>query len=291
MLIKLVRHGLSMQNTDEVDSRYIGDHLIPLAGKGPGQARKAGKLVGADFIREALLYGSPYLRTRQTFGNMLVGAGLLDPDNLAALGDMSAIALLANAETMPIVTAASKSLSIADATIADALSQMHGKKVKLPNLELLAKGSADIARLLRDTASGAGMRYLEDVRLREMEHGLGNVSAQEILRQIHSYFFYRLANGGESPADAFDRICTFLESMMRQQRRRKNGKVLIVSHGLTIRCFVMRFLHLTIEDFALMRNPRNCDVITIGPTSEIENPQFKNGKYAVTGLRLVGVGR
>ena len=36
--------------------------------------------------------------------------------------------------------------------------------------------------------------------------------------------------------------CGFLESMMRQVIRKQEGRATIVTHGLTIRCFVMRFL-------------------------------------------------
>ena len=36
------------------------------------------------------------------------------------------------------------------------------------------------------------------------------------------------------------------EGMMRQVLRKNANRVLIVTHGLTIRCFIMRFLHLTV---------------------------------------------
>src|SRR5262249_30700603 len=88
-------------------------------------------------------------------------------------------------------------------------------------------------------------------------------------------------------SDCFDRICHFLDSMKRQSERKEKKNAMIVSHGLAIRCFVMRYLHLTIEDFDRMQNPKNCDIITIGPVGQIENPVFQNGKYAVSGLRLI----
>ena len=37
----------------------------------------------------------------------------------------------------------------------------------------------------------------------------------------------------------YDRTSNFLESMMRQVERKKTDRVLIVTHGLTIRCFIM----------------------------------------------------
>lgn len=285
MIIKLARHAISLANVGLVDSRHIGDHLIPLASKGPSQARRAGRLIGADFIKSASIYVSPYFRTRLSYGNILVGAGLAEASAIESIGDMVTLAKLANEEGMHAVTRLTDGLRIDDA------ARRMGKKSELPNLKLLSQKSAELAGILREITHAAGLRYLEDVRLREVEHGLGDVEEQELLRLIHSYFFYRLADGGESPADSFDRISTFLESMMRQVRRKKKQNVLIVSHGLTIRCFVMRFLHLSIEEFNLMRNPRNCDIITIGPKDEIENAQFTNGKWAVAGLRLVTDGK
>lgn len=63
--------------------------------------------------------------------------------------------------------------------------------------------------------------------------------------------------------------------------------VLIVTHGLTIRCFVMRFMHLTVEQFENLANPKNCDIITIEPALYMtEKPQFVSGKWGVSGLRF-----
>lgn len=280
MLIKLVRHGLSMQNTLEVDSRNIGDHLIPLDEKGPAPIRKSGRIIGADFIEDALLYCSPYLRTRQTFANLLIGSGIVKPSAFAEIGDLAALARLADAEGKQARTRGSRS-KIADAAVS------AGSAIKLPNLTMLSAQSGWLSEILSEVCADAGMRYLEDPRLREVEHGLADVSKQETLRKIHSYFFYRMADGGESPSDCFDRICHFLDTMKRQSVRKGKKKALVVSHGLAIRCFVMRFLHLTIEDFDRMQNPKNGDIITIGPVKRIEDPVFSNGKYAVSGIRLI----
>ena len=64
MLIKLVRHGLSKANTNEVDPLVIGDFRVPLCDAGIEQARAAGARLGADFLRSARIYTSPYLRAR-----------------------------------------------------------------------------------------------------------------------------------------------------------------------------------------------------------------------------------
>src|SRR5262245_4731955 len=78
--IKLVRHGESQANTGEVSARHIGGHLVGLTGRGGEQAREIGRSIGAGFFTDqALLYCSPYTRTRQTMANLLAGAGVSSP--------------------------------------------------------------------------------------------------------------------------------------------------------------------------------------------------------------------
>jgi broad specificity phosphatase PhoE len=211
LVIKLLRHGESEANTKKVDPRDVGDHLIALTEFGRDQARTAGQALGAALLREALVYCSPYLRTRQTLDGVFTGAG---------------------------VDAEAESICV-----------------------------------------------YEDPRLREIDIGYAELSAQMPLRRKHGWFWYRFA-GGESPADCFDRQCTFLESLMRQIERTNCRKVFICTHGMTIRCFVMRFLHLTVEQFEQLDNPDNCDVITIAPINQLTKPVFVHGKYGVEGIRL-----
>ena len=59
--------------------------------------------------------------------------------------------------------------------------------------------------------------------------------------------------------------------------------MLIVTHGLTIRCFVMRFLHLRVEDFDELANPSNCAVVTIADRDSLTDPLFTSGRWGVTG--------
>jgi broad specificity phosphatase PhoE len=145
---------------------------------------------------------------------------------------------------------------------------------------------------LTEIVAGCGLPPLaprrglyEDPRLREVEHGYEPSEPQEELRKRHGWFYYRF-RGGESPADCYDRTSSFLESMMRQVERKSAERVLIVTHGLTIRCFAMRFLHLSVEEFDVLANPHNCDVITIAEAASMVEPQFTSGRWGVTGLRM-----
>jgi broad specificity phosphatase PhoE len=208
LTIKLVRHGESDANIGKVTSQDFGDHAIPLSVRGHEQAREAGARIGHDFLDGALIYASPYRRTRETLAGIFEGSG---------------------------------------------------------------------------TATDAPGRVYEDPRLREVEHGYEDVATQNELRQRHGWFYYRF-RGGESPADCYDRASSFLESLMRQVERKHAERVLVVTHGLFIRCFVMRFLHLTVEDFDVLANPRNCDVITLADKTTLDSPQFTSGRWGVTGL-------
>lgn len=209
--IKLVRHGESDANIGKVHAYEAGDHAIPLSPNGIEQARDVGRRIGREFLDGALIYTSPYRRTRDTLREIYVGCGLEFPD--------------------------------------------------------VPRG------------------IYEDPRLREVEHGYEPIEPQEALRERHGWFYYRF-RGGESPADCYDRTSSFLESMMRQVERKKSDRVLIVTHGLTIRCFVMRFLHLSVEQFDSLANPHNCEIITLADHDDLADPLLRSGRWGVEGLRL-----
>jgi broad specificity phosphatase PhoE len=144
---------------------------------------------------------------------------------------------------------------------------------------------------LLDGASEGGadlrsdVRIYEDPRLREVEHGYDPVLPQEDLRKRHGWFYYRF-RGGESPADCYDRTSSFLESMMRQAERKITDRIVIVTHGLLIRCFVMRFLHLSVEEFDVLANPGNGAIVTLGDKTKLPACQFTSGSWGVDGLSL-----
>lgn len=125
----------------------------------------------------------------------------------------------------------------------------------------------------------------ENPLLREQDRGYQSEKEQLPLRQLHGWFWYRHA-GGESPADVHQRISMFLSSLYRHVEKTGKSRAVIISHGMTIRCFVMRFLNLSVEDFGRMRNPPNGAVIRIAAASAIAEPVFANPHWAVSGLTL-----
>jgi len=132
-----------------------------------------------------------------------------------------------------------------------------------------------------------GLDVYEDPRLREEERGFAPPNEQMPLRERHGWFYYR-HHGGESSADCYDRVSSFIDSMYREIGRQGETNVLIVAHGAVIRLFVMRFLHLTVEQFESLKNPANGSVVTIGLTESIDAPVFSSGKWSVEGLELRG---
>lgn len=82
LTIKLVRHGESDANLGKVTSQEIGDHAISLSDHGHEQAREAGRAIGRQWLAGALVYCSPYRRTRETLAALLDGARDEEDDDL-----------------------------------------------------------------------------------------------------------------------------------------------------------------------------------------------------------------
>jgi broad specificity phosphatase PhoE len=181
--IIMVRHGQSTGNAGIEDSNIVGDHNLRLTTTGIVQAQEAGMQINYD-MDNALVYTSPYRRTRETCQQAIIGSG------------------------------------------------------------------------------AKNVRVFEDPRLREVDHGYDDVEAQEEKRKIHGWFYYRFS-GGESPGDCYDRTSLAIDSIIRQAIRKNKDTAIIFSHGLTIRCIVARFLHLTVEEFEQMANPKNGAIIEI----------------------------
>ncbi len=108
-------------------------------------------------------------------------------------------------------------------------------------------------------------RYYEDPRLREQEWGQnmesreqGFIDKIEEYRDSYGHFYYRFRDGGESCADVFDRVSDFMNTMFRDfQKKDFPRNVVIVTHGMTMRLFLMRWFHSSVEEFESWGNPLN----------------------------------
>ena len=101
----------------------------------------------------------------------------------------------------------------------------------------------------------------EEPRLREQDWGnwqdRDDVRLQKAYRDAYGHFFYRFAQG-ESGADVYDRVGGFLESLYRSFEAPDHPpNVLLVTHGLAMRLFCMRWFHWTVAEFESLSNPGN----------------------------------
>ncbi|NGN68332.1 histidine phosphatase family protein [Streptomyces sp. A7024] len=107
------------------------------------------------------------------------------------------------------------------------------------------------------------VRVREEPRLREQDWGnwqdREEVQLQKVYRDAYGHFFFRFPQG-ESGADVYDRVGAFLESLHRSFDRPDHPEnVLLVTHGLTMRLFCMRWFHWTVPEFEALSNPGNAE--------------------------------
>lgn len=117
----------------------------------------------------------------------------------------------------------------------------------------------------------------EECRVREQD--FGNFQVEERMRIVKETrerfgrFFFRFPEG-ESAADVYDRVANFMESMWRDIDMKRFGQVdnsdtnlIIISHGLASRVFLMKWFKWSVDQFERLNNPGNCDfrVMQLGP--------------------------
>ena len=117
------------------------------------------------------------------------------------------------------------------------------------------------------TSERSQFNYREEPRLREQEWGYlrCNEDFDKICRERKEYgtFYYRIP-GGEAGTDVYDRINDLLGSMYRDfEDENYPSHCVLVTHGLTIRLFLMRFFHMTVEEFETMESPGNCSLVIL----------------------------
>ncbi|KAL1316734.1 hypothetical protein HN51_068885 [Arachis hypogaea] len=119
----------------------------------------------------------------------------------------------------------------------------------------------------------AGFR--EEPRLREQDFGnfqnREKMRVEKAMRQLYGRFFYRFPNG-ESAADVYDRITGFRETLRADinigrfqppAERHVDMSLVIVSHGLTIRVFLMRWFKWTVAQFEGLHNLNNGNMLVM----------------------------
>ncbi|KAM0046233.1 putative phosphoserine phosphatase [Helianthus debilis subsp. tardiflorus] len=124
-----------------------------------------------------------------------------------------------------------------------------------------------------DRSRIAGVR--EEPRVREQDFGnfqdQEQMKIQKAVRVRYGRFFYRFPNG-ESAADVYDRITGFRETLRTDidigrfqppGEQSPNMNLVIVSHGLALRVFLMRWYKWTVEQFEGLNNMKNGNVLVM----------------------------
>ena len=122
----------------------------------------------------------------------------------------------------------------------------------------------------------ANPTFNEEPRIREQEWGhlrsATETAAIIKARDAYGTFYFRIPDG-ESAADVYDRVSDFFGSLHRDFEKEDFAEnVIVVSHGLTIRLFLMKWFHWTVEQFELLANPRNCEIFVL---EKVENSKYK----------------
>lgn len=116
----------------------------------------------------------------------------------------------------------------------------------------------------------------EEPRMREQDFGNFQDSSMSKLKKERAgfgRFFFRFPNG-ESAADVYDRVTSFRETLRNDINfgrfncdvlgcRTDDCTVVIVTHGLTLRIFLMRWYKWTTDMFEKVHNPGNAELVVM----------------------------
>lgn len=105
-------------------------------------------------------------------------------------------------------------------------------------------------------------------RLREQDFGNyqdGGMKECKEARATYGRFFYRFPCG-ESGADVYDRVSNWFDTLYRDMDYGAidgDTTVVVVTHGLTARFFLMRWYHWSIACFERLKNPPNAQILVM----------------------------
>lgn len=286
-LILLIRHGESASNKDKSINQHTPNHLVPLTEAGWRQARHTGvellkllnldegadgivneltrkhaipddrrKLLKQDYKRlntskdsNIVFYTSPYRRTRETLKGVI--------DVLDEFNELNCGVTVCDGE---------KYLPLGNQRLA------HWQCPIFPSgIYENSESNTNIASM---DLSGGDHTYLhyrvkEEPRIREQDFGnFQEVSAMSHVmstRSSYGHFFFRFPQG-ESAADVYDRCASFQETLFRHFERgskKKRDVVALVTHGIYLRVFLMKWFRWTYEEFESMTNVPNGSIVVM----------------------------
>lgn len=242
MRIFLIRHGESEANLDKGLNASLADHKIRLSERGQEEAKTAGKVLTQHLIDTII------------------------PAELA----LQAARFTRNA--------AGETVSF----LPEGFRPIHFRLWQSPydRTRQTADGVWSSLQQIADIP-GISLDRREDDLLREQSFGLFDGIPDEDLpvllpREHAQYRKFEQQQGryfaqmpmGESRADVSQRLRTFFGSIQRDREiteDRQHGieNIIVVSHGVTIRCFVKEWCHYRYEWIEEEKNPANCSIRVI----------------------------
>uniref|UniRef100_A0A7S0SR39 Phosphoglycerate mutase (2,3-diphosphoglycerate-dependent) n=1 Tax=Chromulina nebulosa TaxID=96789 RepID=A0A7S0SR39_9STRA len=129
------------------------------------------------------------------------------------------------------------------------------------------------ALMIKELSNNNVITVREEPRLTEQQFG-NFQKAEDMIRYKKERgqfgrFYYRFPDG-ESGLDVYSRVSSFIGTLFREwakeQSTRSNhedNNIIIVTHGLTLRLFLMRWFQFSVSEFENTRNPNNGDIIVM----------------------------
>ena len=131
---------------------------------------------------------------------------------------------------------------------------------------------------------------LEEPRISEQQ--LGNFqNVQEILdakaeRSKFGRFYFRFPTG-EAGLDVYNRVSSFIPTFVRDCTQYDiaghdldNLNIVIITHGLALRFFLMRWFQWSVHDFEQSQNPKNCELIIMNKIKDSDGHAWMECEYS-----------
>ena len=133
-----------------------------------------------------------------------------------------------------------------------------------------------LREILHEIPSDQILGIREDPRISEQQ--FGNFQSHHTMqdnkatRSDFGRFYYRFPEGGESGFDVYNRVSGFIGTLKRDSAEYYNDDegqegdsttICIVTHGLSLRLFLMRWFQYSVHEFERSYNPKNAAVIVL----------------------------
>lgn len=228
------------------------DWQVGLTAKGKQQATNLGKKLRRIIQDDPVIcFVSPYRRTRQTLKYLLQG--------MATEATASSCAEVRAAPCRVCSRPACKCEAATPRTFVGYTGMTDRPGVEGPGAAPWPAAEGDACEV-----TGCNMVMIrEEPRIREQDFGNFQRTRRHSVywkeRREYGKFFFRIPEG-ESGADVYDRVSSFFDTLHRVFRYEKfdsNTCVLIVTHGVTLRSFLMRWFRWGVDTFERSQNPAN----------------------------------